>query len=756
MTSAAASGSAEIHAARGFVVRGRVQGVGYRPFVHNLARRLGLRGYVRNISGDVEISAEGPASALTEFERALFAEAPSLARPTSLSRCNAHPRQFADFAILPSRTSNRAHVMAPPDLFMCDACRDEIDDSDNRRFNYPFVNCTQCGPRYTIIAAMPYDRANTTLRGFEMCPSCASEYANPADRRFHAEPIACPECGPRLALRSPGRRELEREAALDQAIALLRSGAIVAVKGVGGYHLMCDATSSDAVLRLRVRKKRPAKPFAVLFADEAGAELLHSTVDLDSAAEAALRAPARPIVLARSRKCSSLAPQVAPGCCDTGVMLAYSPLHHLLLKGVGRPLVATSANISGEPVLTEAGDVEGGLGAVADAFLHHDRPIARPADDSVVRVIAGRVRTLRVGRGFAPLEFCLPFRLKRPLIALGGQTKATICLGWGDRVVMSPHVGDLETARGLDLARAIAADLARLHAVEPQAVVCDAHPDYASTRLARTMGLPVHRVFHHRAHAAALTAEFGLSGDTLVFTWDGCGYGEDGALWGGEALFGRPGAWRRVASMRRFPLPGGERAAREPWRSALALCREAGVDWKDCPVDADVPLRALAAGLNCPGTSAVGRLFDAAAALLGLSTRASFEGEAPMALESLCEQQIRGVPLPLAREADGVLRSDWRPLVAQMLDATIPRERRAGLFHASMARALVDQARALRLEFDFNHVGLTGGVFQNRILCETVSEMAKGERFEIVMPERAPCNDGGLSFGQIVEAGAAL
>jgi hydrogenase maturation protein HypF len=463
--------------------------------------------------------------------------------------------------------------------------------------------------------------------------------------------------------------------------------------------------------------------------------------------------PMRPIVLLPRREDAALAPEVAPGCAEIGAMLPYSPLHHLLLEGFGAPLVATSANPSGEPVLTDNAEAAARLAHVADAFLHHDRPIARPADDPVYRVVAGAARPLRLGRGNAPLEMELPFALPRPVLAVGGHLKNTVALGWERRAIVSPHLGDMEAPRSVALLEQVAADLQALYGMRAEHVVCDAHPGYATTRVAARLGLPVTRVFHHHAHASALVAEFALDGDWLVFTWDGAGFGEDGTLWGGEALLGRPGSWRRVASLRPFALPGGDRAARAPWRSALSLCWESGRRWSDCPEDGALLRRAWERGLNCPRTSSAGRLFDAAAALLGLASHATFEAQAPMALEAAAVVDSAAIALPL-RERDGVWRSDWAPLLDRLLDSTQEVRERASAFHATLARVVLDQARALRATYGVARIGLTGGVFQNGVLCEAAVRLAQDDGFAVFVPERIPCNDAGLSFGQLVEAGA--
>lgn len=740
--------------ARRWLLAGRVQAVGFRPFVYRLAMAHGLAGWVQNRVGQVEIVAQGPQERLDAFGRTLLAEAPPLARPRIVSTAPVDPDGCTGFEIRASEARGERSVHVPPDYYACPDCLRELRDPHDRRHRYPFINCTQCGPRYALIVRLPYDRPNTSLARFPLCPDCRREYEDPLDRRFHAEPVACPACGPQLRFHSREDGAIDDPAAaFDAALRALREGRIVAVKGVGGYHLMCDARDDDAVARLRLLKPRPHKPLAVMFpfAGDDGADVLRRHARPGPAELAMLTDPMRPIVLVSKRPDSALAEGIAPGLAEIGAFLPYSPLHHLLLQDFGAPLVATSANASGEPVLTDNDEVESRLGRVADAFLHHDRPIVRPADDPVYRVIAGVPRALRLGRGIAPLELELPFSLAPPVLATGGHMKSAVALAWGRRIVVSPHIGDLGTPRSLAVFEQVAADLQALYGVQAERVIHDAHPYYASTRWAKRSGLPLVPVFHHRAHASALAGEHSDAARWLVFTWDGVGYGEDGSLWGGEALFGAPGTWRRVASFRPFHLPGGEKAGREPWRSAAALCWETGTDWNGLPEDADLLHAAWRNRLNTPATSAVGRLFDAAAALTGLNLRSSFEGQGPMRLEAVATD-AEALALPLARDAGGVWRADWAPLVAMLLDTARPVAARAGQFHASLARALLDQALRVREEHGHFAVGLTGGVFQNRRLAELALDALRAHGFDAHLPARTPCNDGGLCYGQVIEA----
>jgi hydrogenase maturation protein HypF len=752
----ASSVSASVSAleARRWRIGGRVQGVGFRPFVYRLAHHYGLTGWVRNHGGEVDVFAEGPEERLRIFGDALLLRAPPAAAPRLLEVRSACRESRAEFRILPSTRGNST-IHVPADLFTCDDCLAELRDPQARRYRYPFINCTQCGPRYTLIRTMPYDRANTTLEGFALCRDCAAEYADPSDRRFHAEPLACAACGPTLYWQ--GRHAIVGNApALAAALAGLRDGQIIAVRGIGGYHLVCDARNEPAIVRLRARKGRPDKPLAVMvpWRGRDGLDCARELADLSPLEAAALCGAVRPIVLTARSLHAPLAPSIAPNLREIGLMLPYSPLHHLLLEDFGAALVATSGNLSGEPVLTEPAEVEARLAEVADGFLHHDRPIARPADDPVVRVVARAMRSVRLGRGSAPLEFELPRRVEKPVLAVGAYLKTTVALAWEDRAVVSPHIGELASPRGRKVFAQVAHDLQQLYGVRAQCIVHDAHPGFPNTRWAGESGLPTCAVWHHFAHAAAVAGEYPSDGPLLCFTWDGMGLGPDGTLWGGEALLGAPGAWRRVASFRPFRLPGGERAARQPWRSALGLCWECGQAW---PVGESLggPLLRAAweGGMNAPSTTSVGRLFDAAAALLGVCVQASYEAQAPALLEALCDPgAVAPVALPLARDAGGIWRSDWSPLLAALLEHQVEPGARAAMFHASLARVVCEQALAVRGDTGVTRVGLTGGVFQNRTVCELAHSLLTEAGFEVLIPQRLPVNDAAISFGQLIEA----
>jgi len=750
--------------ARKIILSGVVQGVGFRPFIYRHAQSQDLNGWVRNSSGRVEIHVQGKLQQLDEFVSTLLDSSPPLSRPVLESVDESICIETHEFLILPSRADADADIHLPADLFTCDDCLRELNDPQNRRYRYPFINCTQCGPRYTLIEALPYDRPNTSMSGFPLCAACEAEYTNPADRRYHAEPVACAQCGPELTYSEPGKTALEgNETALKAAIKTLSGGKVLAIKGIGGYHLVCDARSDDAVNQLRKTKPRPHKPLAVMFPAPVGDSLntVRQYLLPDDIESSLLESPARPILLVQKKPGNALSAAIAPGLNEVGAMLPYSPLHHTLLKDFGAPLVASSANISGEPVLTDNKDIEQRLAHVADAFLHHDRPIVRPADDPVIRVINKQAVPIRQGRGLAPVEIELPFELNSPLLAVGVQMKNTVALAWGNRVVVSPHIGEMDSPRSLSTFEQCIGDLQALYQVQAEHIVCDAHPGYTPTRWAHHQDLPVTEVYHHHAHAStvyvdALLKDSGLR-NMLVFTWDGVGLGPDGTLWGGEALLGSPGQWQRVASFRPFKIPGGERAGREPWRSAAAICWEAE---RQCPLDeASDPLlySFWQQGKNAPLTTAAGRLFDAASALCGVCKTASFEGQGPMQLEALAANHeymddIEAITLELSKD-QGVHTADWSPLIPMLTNTSIPTNKRAARFHLSMAHSLLQQAQQLRKDTGVNTVGLAGGVFQNRVLTEISIALLSKDGFEVTLPLLTPVNDGGISFGQIVEYG---
>ncbi len=742
-------------------IGGAVQGVGFRPFVYRLACEAGLAGFVRNTGGGVVIEAEGTAPALARFLERLTDEAPENAIVHNRTVAPRPALGTTGFVVAPSTTEAACSAVVMADLATCAACLREIGDPADRRCGYPFTTCVQCGPRYSVIEALPYDRARTTLRRFPLCTACAGEYADPASRRFHAESICCPACGPQLALwDAAGRVLATRAAALAQAATAIRAGGIVALKGLGGFQLLADARDAAAVARLRRRKQRPRKPFAVMLPDLAAAE---AVAVVSAAGRDALRSSAAPIVLLRAHAAAGLAPCVAPDNPWLGIMLPTTPLHHLLLRDLGFPVVATSGNAGGAPIIADETTALTRLGGVADVFLVHDRPIAHAVDDSVVRVIAGAATVLRRARGYAPLPLAFA-AVDAPILALGGQQKNAVATGIAGQIFLGPHGGDLDDPEARDAFTRGAGHLLALHRQRPAMVACDPHPDYASTRHAESLGLPLSRVPHHLAHALAGMVDCGLEGKLLAVTWDGTGHGADGTIWGGEFLTIDPPHVRRAAHLLAFRLPGGDAAVREPRRAALgalhALYGAAALELTELPPvaaftapDRRVLGAMLARGLNAPLTSSAGRLFDAVAAILGLCQRASFEGEAAMAMEAAAED---GEPAERLADTvllaeDGRLIVDWRPMLASLLAARAGGATVAALaagWHAALAEMIVAVARRLAA----SRVLLTGGCFQNARLTELAMAGLRAAGMQPFCHRQVPPNDGGLAVGQIAFA----
>jgi hydrogenase maturation protein HypF len=710
---------------RRFLVTGVVQGVGFRPFVHGLATRHVLSGFVLNDGRGVVIEAEGPGEALDAFAVGLRAEAPGLARVEDVAETSLEPCGESGFAIAasaPSPPPPGSPARVPPDVATCDACVRELFDPLDRRYRYPFVNCTACGPRFTIARQVPYDRANTTMAGFEMCAECRREYEDPGDRRFHAEPIACPACGPRLSM------------PLEEAVDMLGSGSILAVKGLGGWHLACDARSESAVSRLRGRKHREEKPFAVMASDAS------ALGEVDATEERLLRSMERPIVLLRKATDTALAEAVAPGNPWLGVMLPYTPLHHLLLHDFGGPLVMTSGNRSDEPIAVGDDEASARLGDIADAFLGHDRPIHRRCEDSVVR--AGF--PVRRSRGFAPATLPLPIHAPRPIVATGAELKSTFCVAREGQAFPSPHLGDLDSEPAF---RAFRSDL-RLYlamlSVKPEAVAGDMHPDYLSTRWAHEQGLPVVEVQHHHAHAAACLAEHGETGPALALVFDGTGYGTDGTLWGGELLRCDLASFERVAHLEPVPLPGGEAAIREPWRSAAAYLERAG---RPVPFERWDRVRQSLA-VNAPLSSGMGRLFDAVSALLGIRERVTYEGQAAIELEWLAEG-AEAAPYGCRVEDGRIAGSDLVAAAYDDLAAGRPGTEIAAAFHEGVAAAA---AAACELAKEPRTVVLSGGSFQNLRLLTSTRRGLEALGFRVLTHRLVPPGDGGISYGQAAVA----
>jgi hydrogenase maturation protein HypF len=814
------------------VIRGAVQGVGFRPFVFRLATELGLRGWVNNSAQGVFIEAEGERDPLETFLLRLPRECPPRSFIQSLEPSWLDDAGYTAFEIRASASDGEKSALVLPDIATCTDCLREVLDPGDRRHRYPFTNCTHCGPRFSLIEALPYDRANTAMKVFTMCAACRAEYEDPANRRFHAQPNACPDCGPQLAWWIAGALAARRHEALLAAVAMMRDGGIVAVKGLGGFHLMCLAEDDAAVRRLRERKHREEKPLALMFPTR---ECVLEVCDVAPLEERLLTSAEAPIVLLRRRAAESrattsplldphppelgssgretapssacpISSRVAPGNPWLGVMLPYTPLHHLMLREIGAPVVATSGNLSDEPICIDETEARERLAGIADGFLVHDRPIVRHVDDSIVRVVAGREMVLRRARGYAPLPVTVQSAICNPqsaiVLGVGAHLKNTVALGVGSQVFLSQHIGDLETELAHNAFQRVAADLQTLFDAPVTRVAADLHPDYLSTRFARHSRVPMVQVQHHLAHVLACMAENELEPPVLGVAWDGTGFGPDGTVWGGEFILVERAAdgrmtWRRVAHLRPFRLPGGEVAVREPRRSALGLlfelqsgdqerrhsCRLSAplsevADTQVCTPDTDdapsgwldlaltptlrafsVPeLRALTTmlerDLNSPRTSSMGRLFDAVASLTGLRQLSHFEGQAAMELEFAADGLLdsAGYPLPLTGEGDTApWQVDWRPLVESLLadvERGVAVSAMAAKFHNALSESVVAMARSAAVE----QVVLSGGCFQNqRLLEETITRLSRAG-FRPYWHQRVPPNDGGIALGQVVAA----
>lgn len=718
-------------------LRGAVQGVGFRPFVYRLATEMSLAGWVLNSSSGLVVEVEGSPDELQRFEQRIERERPKASVITTRESAWLPLQGFTKFEIHHSESDSAKSVNVLPDLATCDDCRTELFDPANRRFQYPFTNCTNCGPRYTIVVDIPYDRPNTTMREFVLCPACREEYDNPANRRFHAQPNACPVCGPNLD-----------GTIADTAAALLR-GEIVALKGIGGFQLLVDARQPVAVARLRQRKHREEKPFALMMPS---LDMAREYCEIAPAEQELLESQAAPIVLLKPKNGTDIAWNVAHCSPYLGVMLPYSPLHHLLMRQCPFPLIATSGNRSDEPIAIANDEAASRLKDIADHFLMHNRPIVRACDDSVVRLTRGRAGILRRARGYAPLGIRVAKELP-PVLAVGGHLKNTVAIAVGHDVFLSQHIGDLETLEARHAFERAIEDLCRLYSFKPDAVVCDLHPDYASTQWAEKSGLPIIRVQHHHAHVAACAAENSIDGPYLGISWDGTGYGLDGAIWGGEFFRVDANNYDRVAHLRSFGLPGGDAAVREGWRSAASVLFDV------LGLDGDIPQLStgkprlddskvrfmLHHGINVVPTTSVGRLFDAVASITGLAQQNRFEGQAAMLLEN----EIGALR---TEEAYPLSSGDWGPLIAEVLN-----DQRKGVsvptisarFHNALVNWILEVATTVGLK----QIVLSGGVFQNRYLTERAVVVLESRGYVVHTHQRVPPNDGGIALGQAVMSG---
>lgn len=768
-------------------IRGAVQGVGFRPFVYRLATELKLTGWVNNSARGVFIEVEGMPQQLETFCQRLAAEKPALSFIQNLEVSWQDPVGYIEFEIRASVSGEKTAVVLP-DIATCPDCLQEIFDRQNRRYRYPFTNCTNCGPRYTIIAGLPYDRGQTTMKHFHMCPECQQEYDNPLNRRFHAQPNACPQCGPHLELwDNTGKSLAEGDRALHSTVTALCQGKIVAVKGLGGFHLMVNAGDDRAVQRLRQCKGREEKPFALM---SPGLDWVRRVCEVSPPEERVLRSPACPIVLLRRHAIAdpAIAPAVAPGNPYLGIMLPYTPLHHLLLADFGQAVVATSGNLSDEPICTDEGEAIARLGNIADLFLVHNRPIVRPIDDSVVRVVGGREMVMRRARGYAPLPISAnytspPVDMSRgkaeknlpKILGVGAHLKNTIAIGVGEQMFVSQHIGDLETPQACASFERAIASLQDLYDAQPQVVARDAHPDYRSTQFAATLHLPVISVQHHYAHVLACMAENQILGESVLgVAWDGTGYGLDGTIWGGEFLRVCPSSWERVGHFRTFRLPGGDKAVKEPRRVALGLLYEVFGEavfgersildelphLRDAFTPSELKLlqQMFQRQLNVPLTSSAGRLFDGVAAIAGVRQTLSFEGQAAMGLEFALEgaDLDEGYPVELHRdEAGSPVVFDWGPMVVQIvrdLGDRLPVGAISAKFHNTLVEAIAAVAQAVGEE----RIVLTGGCFQNAYLSDRAIRRLRATQLRPYWHQRIPPNDGGIALGQIVAASRAI
>jgi hydrogenase maturation protein HypF len=743
-------------------VRGLVQGVGFRPFVYRLATQMHLKGWVLNSTQGVFIEVEGARSRLQSFLLRLEKDKPPRAVVQSLEFSFLDLAGYDRFEIRYSDESGQKTALILPDIAVCADCLQDIFDPQNRRHRYPFTNCTNCGPRFTIIEALPYDRPHTSMKRFAMCPACDREYHDPYDRRFHAQPNACPHCGPRLELwDAKGTALAKEEEALRRGSEIVRDGQILALKGVGGFQLIVDARNANAVQRLRARKRREEKPFALMYPSF---DLVERDCNVSELEARLLRAPEAPIVLLHRRSdLSQIAPAVAPASPSLGVMLPYSPLHHLLTRDLGIPVVATSGNLSDEPICVDEYEALQRLDGVADSFLVHNRPIVRHMDDSVARVVCDRQMVLRRARGYAPL----PVHMKNTLpcvLAVGAHLKNNVALSVGHEIFVSQHIGDLATGEAFSAFRRTTADLPRLYEAQTSIIACDMHPDYLSTKHATRMRPPLHQVQHHFAHVLACMAENELEDPVLGVSWDGTGYGTDGTVWGGEFLLIDEEAFQRVAHLRQFRLPGGDAAAKEPRRAALGVLYEI---WGDqvisdprlAPIgsfsDSELVVlqRMLSKGINSPFTSSAGRLFDAVASILGLRQQVTFEGQAAMELEFAIQPDIDDVyPFEIT---DGLpMVVDWAPMIPEML-IDLQRGQPAGNISAKFHNTLTESIVAAARKVGEPKIVLTGGCFQNRYLAERSVGRLLDAGFKPYWHQRVPPNDGGIALGQVVAAARA-
>ena len=752
-------------AAKRIEVNGIVQGVGFRPFVYNLANQYDLRGEVANTAAGVSIHIQGPPEGIQAFETDLAAKCPPLAHVVEISRRAASVEPYAEFRIVKSRGQAQMSTLISPDVSICDDCLRELFDPHDRRYLYPFINCTNCGPRYTIIDDIPYDRPRTSMRHFKMCAACQAEYDDPTNRRFHAQPNACAQCGPHVSFYDNHRKLITTADPIKTAADQIRQGRIVAVKGLGGYHLVVDALNSKAVMRLRSRKLREEKPFAIMSAD---LKSIRKYARVGTQEEKLLTSIQRPIVLLQKRKPNPISTAVAPGNKYWGVMLPYTPLHYLLLKHGFSALVMTSANLSEEPIAIDNDDAFERLADIADYFLIHNREIYLRSDDSILRHTAGQKHYIRRSRGFVPIPVFLNHAVP-PILACGAELKNTICLTKGDQAFLSQHIGDLENMITLDFFKLTVAHLQRILKIQPEIIACDMHPDYLSTRFAREqVETRIIEVQHHHAHIVSCMAEHKLKGAVIGLAFDGTGFGPDGTIWGGEVLVAGAKQFERVAHLATVPMPGSSAAIKEPWRMAISYLH---ATFGDNFRDLDLPLvkqidrqkikiiaEMIEKGVNCPQTSSLGRLFDAVAAIAGIRKRVNFEGQAAMELEMLADGR-----------SDSIYDIQWTSqepikILPQTIIRGIVQDIQNGLsiaeisvkFHQTLIVLFTEICATIRRNRDLNRVVLSGGCFQNALLLRGLIGQLEVHDFEVYAHRQVPANDGGIALGQAMVAAAQM
>jgi hydrogenase maturation protein HypF len=746
-------------------VRGVVQGVGFRPFVYQLAKRHNLRGWVRNTSEDVQIEVEGNVKDIEEFVKELREQAPPMSHIEGIKVVSSTPKNYNRFEIRESIAEAGKYQLVSPDIATCPDCLKEIFDPKDRRYRYPFTNCTNCGPRFTIIRDIPYDRPNTTMQSFKMCPACHQEYDDPLNRRFHAQPNACPVCGPKLELADANGKSIACEDVITKTAALLKEGKIVAVKGLGGFLFACDATSDKAVNRLRQRKNRPAKPLAIMMAN---IDEIKRHCELNKAEENLLKSPGSPIVLVKWKSESKIAKAVAPGLKYLGVMLPYTPLHHLLLRDVGLPLVMTSGNLSEEPIAKDNDEALCRLGGIADYFLVHDRDIYARYDDSVMIVEQDLPRFARRARGYAPYPIHLPYQ-SRQILGCGAEEKNTFCLTRDNYAFVSQHIGDMENLETLEHYVNTIGLYKKLFRIEPKIIAYDMHPEYLPTKYAEelggNLGLKLFPVQHHHAHIASCLADNGVKGPVIGVALDGTGYGMDGNIWGGEFMVADYKDFRRAAHLEYLPLAGGALAIKKPYRTAIGYLMALGLDLdKKLPflkqVDANeiaVIRNQVQTKFNAPLTSSMGRLFDAAAALCGVRGVIEYEAQAAIELEMAADEapDEKGVyPFSFEKQGDmSIIRVSelLKAIIKDILNNT-PQSIVAVRFHNTVARMILETCKIIAKESGIKRAALSGGVFQNRLLLRKVVPLLESAGFEVYTHRQVPCNDGGISLGQVVIA----